>query len=300
MKNLHFISVLVSIVISVSAYGVDINGDSLYLNVLDSVSEATNRHDVYSARSMFTDDGFQQYLKFMEITKATFNSVNKHRLVDFGESVYCVRIPVELHPNDTITLQRKITLALNRERKVTGVQMALDSAVCMDIVSNMMIGKEHKLAIINFLEFYQTAYTLRQMDYIDDLFSDNAVMLVGSKMQAEGDLNLNQIAINSFYYRKYAVTDYLDLLQKAFGSFGWVDISLSEIIISITENKNLYGINFVSDFTSATFGQKSRLFFVLDLKDPHSPKIIYRVWQPYDKDAERFGMQDYLKAIGVN
>ncbi|MCQ2360616.1 MAG: hypothetical protein MJ009_03935 [Paludibacteraceae bacterium] len=298
MKNFKFIFVGLLLFICNSAYcSSNTERDIQYEHIVDSVIVAINANDVYSVSSLFTADGFKMISDLTETTKVNVVDSVRCHFIEFGEDVLCFFIPLQLSPDSLNSFSRRMTLVFNNKGKISRIQFAIDRESSKDIMTDMLIPKEHRLAIINFMEIYQTAYSLRQMQYIDDLFSTNAVMLIGSKAQVEDENNpdLNQIAINSFYYRKHSIDEYLEKLQNGFESKGWIDVTLHDISISITDDMYLYGINFVTDFKSANFSAKSNLFFCLDITEATAPKIIFRVWQPSDDNVKPFDMSDYTK-----
>lgn len=298
MKKLKSCSIAFLLLICSCAYcSSNAERDQQYKHIVDSVIVAINANDVYSVSSLFTSDGFKMISDLTETTKVNIVDSVKCHFIEFGDEVLCFFIPLQLSPDSLNSFSRKMTLAFDKKGKIARMQFAIDEESSRDIMTDMLIPKEHRFAIINFMEIYQTAYSLRQMQYINDLFSTNAVMLIGSKAQVEDDNNpnLNQIALNSFYYRKHSINEYLEKLQNGFDSKGWIDVSLHDISISITDDMYLYGINFVTDFKSANFSAKSNLFFCLDLTEATAPKIIFRVWQPSDDNVKPFDMSNYIK-----
>lgn len=303
MKNFKFIFVGLLLFICNSVYcSSNTERDIQYEQIVDSVIVAINANDIYSVSSLFTSDGFNMISDLTETIKVNVKDSVKCHFIEFGEDVLCFFIPLQLSPDSLNSFSRRMTLVFNNKGKISRIQFAIDRASSKDILTDMLIPKEHRLAIVSFLELYQTAYTLRQMQYINELFSTNAVMLIGgkTKVENENELNLNQIAINSFYYRKHSIDEYLEKLQNGFESKGWIDVSLHDISISITDDMNLYGVNFVTDFKSANFSAKSNLFFCLDLTEATAPKIIFRVWQPSNGDVKPFDMSDYMKFMELS
>ena len=78
-----------------------------------------------------------------------------------------------------------VAFTFDEDEKIDALSFAISETAIEDIVSrSKRFGSvEDKYQIVQFMEHYKTAYCLKRLDYIESIFADNALIIVGHIVQ---------------------------------------------------------------------------------------------------------------------
>nr|HPM03622.1 hypothetical protein [Candidatus Cloacimonadota bacterium] len=203
-------------------------------------------------------------------------------------------VPVSLtYP--TLHKQSTDYLVLNFDEKgqFSDISLTLFEGLYQEYQKNSASEEEWKCnqVMIKFLEKYRTAYLCRDMETIETLFSDDAVIIVGrmlKKMPSNKEINFTQFDQQpDFQYLKYTKSQYLDNLSKSFA--GTSDISLGYNTLKVSKQNNKpksFGISMRQNYHSSVYSDEGYLFLLVDFSEKE-PKIYVRAWQPSEWSEEK-------------
>jgi hypothetical protein len=176
-----------------------------------------------------------------------------------------------------------------REGKIRSLSFALPSHVCSDILKYESWSEYSRVAIINFIENYKTAYALKRLEYIESIFSDNALIIVGRIVKnAAAD---NRFSTEKVKLTQYSKGQYIRQLGTVFRSNEYVNLKFTDINVKKAGvGGEIYGIQLKQDYFSTSYGDTGYLFLMVDLNKTNEPIIHIRTWQP-EKDPD-FGVYD--------
>ena len=69
-----------------------------------------------------------------------------------------------------------------KDEKIDGINFGLEQSALEDILGHSMWDPQSRLVLVNFLENYKTAYALERLDYLNAVFSEDALIIVGMLM----------------------------------------------------------------------------------------------------------------------
>lgn len=138
--------------------------------------------------------------------------------------------------------------------------------------------------ILDFVENFRTAYNRKDLIFLEQVFSENALIIVGRVVEAS-DLQSNMLE-NNFEKKKvelirYNKSEYIKHLQVVFGRNQFIKVFFDHI--NITQHRlhnNIYGVTLKQKWTSSTYSDDGYLFLMIDFKDEDHPLIHVRAWQP--------------------
>jgi hypothetical protein len=172
----------------------------------------------------------------------------------------------------------------NSEGKIESLAFGLDDIATKDVLTKQAWPETARMAIIEFLENYKTAFALERLDYIRTIFDDNAVIIVGKVAKvAPSPAAENQLTLNNHVITRTRVTkeQYLKNLERCFDSNEFVNIRFANNdIIKAGKGGEIYGIQIKQDYYSANYGDTGYLFLLVDINEPQAPMIKVRTWQP--------------------
>lgn len=134
--------------------------------------------------------------------------------------------------------------------------------------------------ILNYCEHFRTAYTTKDLDFLKQVFSDNALIIVGnvvkpiandSKCQTESKVDF---AIHSKH-------DYISRLGKVFSTNKKIDVAFSDFrIMRHPTMVGIYGVTLRQQYKNDRYSDDGYLFLLWDFRDKSMPLIHVRTWQP--------------------
>lgn len=255
---------------------------------------------------MCTPEGWQHVQKLLKYGNARLVGYPNIQFLDNNGDITIRSYPMsfQFKSNNKRKFLEDVVFHLDKTGKITSVAFALDKRSADDILCHKgNWSDQSKQTIVNFMESYKTAYALRDIDYIDRIFSDDALILVGRVIkQAPKKSELQMTNTSNVEYIRKSKGDYMRDLEKAFNSNEYINLKFGETTVKKAGFKNrttgkqmeVYGIQLKQDYFSQHYGDTGYLFLAVDLTDAANPLIHIRTWQPEKDvtDGSRFGLQD--------
>ena len=264
--------------------------------IIEQILKAISTRNYTSAQSLFTAEGYDIFRKLMQYGQAKILRKNELKYYQHGDYVICRSIPMSFSfQNNNRTFVEDIVFTLDKNNKVCNIAFGLSKKSVDDIASNDFWSKNVRMLLINFMENYKTAYALKRLDYIESIFSDDALIITGSvvkvKSNAEFQFKNNQIV----RYNKLSKEQYLQRLKHSFKSNEFINIRFADNNVRYSgRGDSIYGIQIKQDYFSTNYGDSGYLFLMIDFEDPNAPIIHIRTWQPEkNPDGSIYGLTDF-------
>ena len=147
-----------------------------------------------------------------------------------------------------------------------------------------------RLTLITFLEDYRTAYCLRDINYINKVFSDDAYIIVGKVLQqSKKKYNDNPNLINqggNVVYTQQSKREYVANLAKSFQSKEFVNVRFEECNVGKGYNakEGIYAVQVRQLYYSNNYADDGILTLAIDMRKKEAeekvnPLVRVRVWQ---------------------
>lgn len=174
---------------------------------------------------------------------------------------------------------------------LTDFRFALDAHMSesMDRCGNVA-SKEKQMIILQYVERFRTAYNQKDIETIEKLFSEDALIITGKVvMQKPGEM---QPVSPKVEYSKQSKQQYIINLKKAFHRNKWIDVKFSQIgengenggCAGITQSKKdptKFGVRLRQEWKSNTYSDEGYLFLLWEFPENGGDPIIHvRTWQP--------------------
>jgi hypothetical protein len=214
-----------------------------------------------------------------------------------GDEVVCRSIPINFSfKNNNRQFVENITFTFNADKKIDCLAFGLDEKAADDILHHVAWGEYARKILTEFLENYKTAYSLKRIDYLRQVFDDNAVIITGKVVtRPEGTDDAGRQYLNNKYVQltRQSKEQYLRNLERCFESNEFINIRFAENdIVKAGVGGEVYGIQIKQDYYSSNYGDTGYLFLMVDLNDPKQPIIKVRVWQP-ERDPDFKGLPNF-------
>lgn len=170
-------------------------------------------------------------------------------------------------------------------RQVSLKQMAQSNPFYKE-ASKIMQGKlsesdaKNRQMILNYCEHFRTAYTTKDIDFLRQVFSDKALIIVGNMVKPIAGDNKYQTE-NRVTYAIHSKHDYLNRLGKVFAANKKVEVKFSDFrIMRHPTMAGIYGVTLRQEYKSDQYHDDGYLFLLWDFRDSAMPLIHVRTWQP--------------------
>ena len=271
-----------------------------YKNAIEKMVAAVKQKDYDSARDLFTSVGWSMFTKLMKYGKAKVLDSDNIRFLESEDGIVerGLRMSFSFNSGGRATFVEDIVLTFNKEQKIDNISFGLGKTAEDDILNKGVWDEKSRLAIMNFLENYKTAYALKRLDYIRSIFDDDAVIITGSVVSKansvtnrENQSSISQEGNHIIKMNRQTKDQYLASLKRCFERNEFVNIRFSDNDVKkMGAGGESYGIQIQQDYYSSTYGDKGYLMLLVDINEPKKPLIKLRTWQP-EKDPN-FGLYE--------
>jgi len=270
-------------------------------NNLDVTLENIRTKSVDIDRNLFTKGGFEAYTGLIEYGNGFILSESANlKMIIVNDEVIVRSIPMKFSFSRNQSFTEEVIFIFNKEGLLNDINFSLSQISIDDILSKeeRFASTEDKFFIIRFLETYKTAYCLKRISYLEKVFADDALIIVGRVLEKPSFVE-NPIAINfnqeTIEYLRITKREYISRLSRVFQSNEYVNIHFEDCTVKKAKKDiNIFGIQIAQDYTSASYADKGYLFLLLDLRDTLNPIIHVRTWQPKkNEDGSIYGLDDF-------
>ena len=173
---------------------------------------------------------------------------------------------------------------------IDGINFGLEQGAIDDINGHSMWDAQSRLVLVNFLENYKTAYALERLDYLNAVFSEDALIIVGNRIPQQKSAEISAVDMESYEHNKLTKNQYMRQLEKVFAKQEYVNIQFEDASVKKTSRTSeRYEIVIKQNYYSATYADKGYLYLLADISNPASPIIHVRVWDENRNNLMNYG-----------
>ncbi len=280
-----------------------------FLDVMHKFEASLRTKQYENVRPYFTTEAFAMLDTLVKNGNISVMNDQKYEFLTYGNTTICRDIELKFEFRNHASFLRDVVLRFdNTSKLVTSLAFRLSPIAERDITSKKKWTQDCKLTLINFLEDYQTAYALKRYDYLEQIYSDDALIIVGhvvkkndQPMKDRREFNLSDEEIKLMKYNK---DQYFGNLSRIFKAQEYINIRFTEtdfIRQQFSDDENnvggedIFGVRLLQEYHSTTYGDVGYLFLMVDLRDNKRPVIHVRAWQPDKVDLDQLVGLDNLQ-----
>ncbi len=249
----------------------------------------------------FTLQGKEMFKKLLEYGHASVLPLQDTlKIIRLNDETMVRSVPMTFYfPGSSRHFMENVVFTFNAKGKIDAVSFAVSQKTIGDILrhSSAFGSLSDKYTLIRFLEYYKTAYSLKRLNYIRSIFSDEALIIVGTVFRPARSIDkmYSQIGEKAVRYQKYTKKEYIERLQSVFRNNEYINIDFEDASVKKVNGKDkIYGIQIAQHYYSSDYDDFGYLFLMIDLNDSLHPTIYVRTWQPKkNPDGSIYGLNDF-------
>ena len=220
------------------------------------------------------------------------------------------QIPVEMKPIDNTykgEIHKELTISFNKKGVITGVRTAIDnnSYVALLHGNNSNVDLRMRREILNFVENFRSYYVEKNINALQEIFSDDALIITGRVIRTLGKNNIDGVSqkVNEkVMYSKQNKQQYINNLRNLFKGNEFINVDFSDIeLMRHGSNPNIYGVRLRQKWNSQQYNGRQYsddgyVFLLWDFQEEGSPKIHVRTWTPKraNQTKDDFSPEDFF------
>lgn len=240
-------------------------------------------------KSLCSENGWKWFVKLIKYGNAKIIERNELQLTAFanGYLVRGIKAAFSFKRNNKTFVEDLVFYI--KDNQIEGINFGLEKSALEDIMRHSMWDAQSRLVLVNFLENYKTAYALERLDYLNAVFSDDALIIVGNKLPQPKVAEITAVDQESYEHNKLTKSQYMKQLERVFDKQEYVNIQFEDAAVKKTNRTSeRYEIIIKQNYYSATYADKGYLYLLADISNPEWPIIHVRVW-----DEDRNNLMNY-------
>ena len=157
---------------------------------------------------------------------------------------------------------------------------------------------DNRRMILNYCEHLRTSYTTKDIDFLRQVFSDQALIIVGHVVKTADNNSAAGIeGDEKVTFSLKTKKEYLERLEKVFAANKKIDVKFTDFrIMRHPTMEGIYGVSMEQEYTSDRYSDDGYLFILWDFRNESMPLIHVRTWQPaasVNGEKEIIGIRDF-------
>lgn len=281
-------------------------------DVLTEINRAQAAREPLTTRNFKMDDfALKSLLRLWAVTPfyCDDQEVVEHCWVFENNTMMVSHIPLIITPVGedfgSGTYQEAV-VEFNARGQITDFRLALDAHMSESFDKcGSVVEEEKKMIIMQYIERFRTAYNQRDIKYIEQIFSDDALIITGkvTNVRAGSDSRYTSPKVQ---YTRQTKEQYIRNLRRAFIRNKWINVKFSpiegrdeQIITRSDTNKQMYGVRLLQEWNSSNYSDVGYLFLLWEFpEDGGEPCIHVRTWQPAKAGNQRLEPDQTITTLG--
>lgn len=232
---------------------------------------------------------YRQYNRPVVMDKDIAASMNKTRS---GFEVRKIRMG-QSYPSISRLSTEYLVLDFSNDGEVNDLNLSITEDLYQNFVKQGAAGNNwaERQEIIKFIEKYRTAYLTRDIETVNMMFAEDALILIGRKIERrklpDNLLRYERLSNEPEYeYLKLTKGKYIERQKEIFARQKDILLDFGTFkIVPKEKPAGVYGVEMRQSYLSTTYSDEGYLFLMIDFAEK-DPLIYVRAWQPNEWDEK--------------
>ena len=214
-------------------------------------------------------------------------------------------VPIEVKTDSGDSDYQELVIDMDGGGTITRVNLALQYHLYRKVISDgaEVTDLRCRQMILDYVEQFRTAYNRKDIVFLDNVFSDDALIITGKVVKRKkGDRVAVLKADTDIVYTQYSKQEYIERLRtRVFPNNSYIHVTFSDIKVSKHPSiPGYYGVMLRQGYESSSYSDDGYLFMIWDFRDESHPQIHVRTWQPYWMDEAKTQRLEEDKVFNIN
>lgn len=221
-----------------------------------------------------------------------------------GDGFQIRNIPLMMKPDTDRPFNeedyQEAVVSFDRRGNIKSFYLTLSLNLYMNVINENLelTDLRRRQMILDYVERFRTAYNQKDIAFLDQVFSDDALIITGRvvKQKRQDGFALP----DRIEYNKQSKQQYISRLSTVFRNNRRINVTFDDIkVMRHPANVDFYGVTLHQGYTSDRYHDDGYLFLLWDFQNENAPQIHVRTWQP-DKingkklpEDEVFNLSDF-------
>ena len=285
--------------------------DKKLKNIVEEIINSIKIKNYSIIRDHFSDKGYLQFEKIMNYGDVSLYT-GEHAIdfLEVGDQIQVRSIPLVFHLDD---YNKKVIydniVLLYEKGKIQWVNFSLNDNAVNDAIrrgnDKDVNDLTQRMMAVNFMEFYRTIFSLKDINNIERIFADSALIFVGYIKRSEQDNSVNdinrQLSKDQVKYKKLTKDQYMSGLRNKVFRNKFVNIQFTGMdILRRYRKEPIFGIQLKQHHYSTNYSDTGHLLLFVDFYNVKEPKIFFRCWRPEKIDLSELEEMDDIDIFEFN
>lgn len=194
-------------------------------------------------------------------------------------------IPLQMKPTEDVKfddeLYQEAVISFDKQGVLLSFYFSLSANQYSQVIreSKELTDVRRRQVIIDYTERFRTAYNQKDIQFMEQIFSDDALIITGQVIKQKA---MDNIALpDKILYKKYTKQEYLTNLRRTFAKNSYIRVTFDEIkVLRHPTDPTIYGVTLHQGYSSSNYHDDGYLFILWDFSEESQPQILVRTWQP--------------------
>ena len=196
-----------------------------------------------------------------------------------------VMMPIEGQSKDVSWKKyQEGVFTLDKDGMIIDFHLALDADLYIKVMASATEVDDfiRRQLILEYVERFRNAYCLKDMTFLEQIFSDDALIITGKVVkQVKSDINRTSLNNQKIEYSKQNKKQYLTNLARVFQNNKRINVIFDEIkVVKHPAKADFYGVTLKQGWQADRYSDVGYVFLLWDFTNPDAPQIHVRTWQP--------------------
>lgn len=204
-------------------------------------------------------------------------------LVMYDKNFQIRNIPLYAKDADGREEYQEAVVAFNAQGRIVDFHLAISSNLYIKVLRKGydVTDLRYRQIILDYVEQFRTAYNTKDMPFLEQIYSDDALIITGKVIHTVPSEINNFMSEDKVIYNKQSKREYLNNLSRIFKTNKRIHVIFDDIkVMKHPAKAGYYGVTLKQGYSSDNYNDVGYLFLLWDFTNPEAPQIHVRTWQP--------------------
>ncbi|MBP5507837.1 MAG: hypothetical protein J6Y23_08360 [Prevotella sp.] len=242
------------------------------------------------SKSFITDEAISEVESMWKTSVMNFPILEiKSRCYNTSTGYQVRGLPVDVIEASDGEKRQELTISFQKDGKISNVAISIELHRYDMIMAKKKddVDFARRQIIVDFIEKFRTAYNRRDINMLNQVYSDKALIITGKVIKEKPNSDVTKMILNNnrVVYIQQTKKEYMEKLRRIFKTVKYINVRFEDIEVARHPKfDDIYGVTLKQYWHTSSYHDEGYLFLMIDFKDQDNPLIHVRTWQPYKDD----------------